>query len=442
VREQSVRWAIDNNGAISRPVRRVPMAFLALWLIVAFTAASALAAEPEYTLTAEQFNSSVFYGRTAPGQQRVAATAIFHQEIRKLDATYSLAPVQVKSLELAGGLDIDAWLERVATVRTRFADQPLIRKELAEARRLMDELRAAPQAMFQVADSHFQTTLNETLTAEQRKQAAARAEAARIQPAVQNVAVFRGDAAPFIVNAENDRRVVINSQQFDRSVFEGLTSEKQVRQTLAAVLEKELAPFTAACALTDRQQRKLRLAGRGDVQAWLDRVVEVREKYTTAPISMDEYQIYRTQLEMLRARKQSGLFGDGSLFRKTLAGTLDDAQEARFTEFERQQRTAQFDAFVRSWEQKPIGIKLDDAQRQKLVLLFLDHPGMPQSWGPYTHWIGLLQVDKHAQEIKPLLEPWQWELLQKQVAQARQVEPQLRAFGVWPLPANRDATED
>jgi hypothetical protein len=93
-----------------------------------------------------------------------------------------------------------------------------------------------------------------------------------------------------------------------------------VRRQLTTLLRQQVGAVERICGLSDVQIRKLLLAGRGDVQRLLDRQRAKREGDRDAEGEN-------------RSSSTSGPFGQGSLFIRTVEGSLSAEQTVRFAPF-------------------------------------------------------------------------------------------------------------
>jgi hypothetical protein len=122
----------------------------------------------------------------------------------------------------------------------------------------------------------------------------------------------------------NLRTAVLQRENFDRWLFADERSESERWRHLDDILQAKVEAVGREHKLTDPQRAKLRLAGRGDIKRFFDRVEDARIAFEV------ERQSFRTghpallRLEPLSQIYQEGAFGDGSLFAKTLRRIEDD----------------------------------------------------------------------------------------------------------------------
>ena len=116
----------------------------------------------------------------------------------------------------------------------------------------------------------------------------------------------------------NINSAVVESENFDRWLFDDEQSESSRQRHLDEILQARIKAATREHKLTAAQRAKLRLAGRGDIKRFFD---EVADKRSTFEIERQSYRTGRVALQRLVPLSQiyqEGPFGDGSLFAKTL----------------------------------------------------------------------------------------------------------------------------
>jgi hypothetical protein len=98
---------------------------------------------------------------------------------------------------------------------------------------------------------------------------------------------------------------------------------------LESMLTMAIAGVDRTCSLSGEQRQKLELAGHGDRKRFMDRVAEAKrafERLRHDPDGPGEIIKYTQPLANAYA---AGLYGEGSLFAKTLATTLTPEQQSR-----------------------------------------------------------------------------------------------------------------
>jgi hypothetical protein len=122
---------------------------------------------------------------------------------------------------------------------------------------------------------------------------------------------------------------IVDAENFDRWIFADEQSEADRRRRLDDILQMKVNAATKAHNLTESQRAKLRLAGRGDIKRFFDRVEDRRREFEK------DRQSFRTgfaalqRLEPLTQVYRDGAFDDGTLFAKTLSKINDDQKAVR-----------------------------------------------------------------------------------------------------------------
>jgi hypothetical protein len=144
-------------------------------------------------------------------------------------------------------------------------------------------------------------------------------------------------AAP--VTAQNP---AISIEQFDAWIFQGLPGRGQAtREAIESRVDQEILRISRAITLEDAQTSRLKLAGKGDVKRFFDRVDKARRQFLAMQDRLERNNLNEAyQLAMpLQQELTAGLFGPKSLLQKSIPSTLDEQQmEAWQREIERSDR--------------------------------------------------------------------------------------------------------
>lgn len=130
----------------------------------------------------------------------------------------------------------------------------------------------------------------------------------------------------------SSRGARLSENALDQILFGVGADPTSAKNQLEALLDEELERLGQRCRLTDAQSRKLRLAGRGDIERFSRRVESLRLRFEeTYPVidqdEMPEWAIaLGTEVTKLQRVLGGGLFDSGSLFSKSLATTLTAEQ--------------------------------------------------------------------------------------------------------------------
>ena len=133
-------------------------------------------------------------------------------------------------------------------------------------------------------------------------------------------------------------RVVPQTWTVDQYIFQENLGLGQIRSGDAATgrarinlqLKAILDEIGQVCDLNEAQQQKLSLAARGDISRFFYRVEEVRRKSLAVKNDQNRMNEIWPDISSLQQQLARGLFGDKSLFAKTLRKTLTEEQQAKY----------------------------------------------------------------------------------------------------------------
>ena len=148
-------------------------------------------------------------------------------------------------------------------------------------------------------------------------------------------------------------------------------------------------------------------------------------------------EIYQ-ELVPLQVALNSGLFGDGSIYSKTIKRVLSEEEDARYQQViqdkNRFRYRAKIELVVAQLDQS-VGFR--DEQRRKLVELILSETQPPTRFGQYDYYLVMYQAGQIAEaKLKPLFEDRQWALLKRQLNQREGWSNSCEARGCF-LPESR-----
>jgi len=111
----------------------------------------------------------------------------------------------------------------------------------------------------------------------------------------------------------------LDRSNFDRWMFGSKVDDQWKRDWLHCRLDSKIERVASRDRLRPVDVEKLRLAGRGDIKRFHDRVEGMRAKFEAARSNIEKGRAFLTgELRPLSDEFQVGPFGDGSLFAKTL----------------------------------------------------------------------------------------------------------------------------
>ncbi len=196
-----------------------------------------------------------------------------------------------------------------------------------------------------------------------------------------------------------------------------------------------------ACGLSEAQRKKIQLAGRGDMKRFFDRVEDARKVFQAVKNDQNKFQEVWQHIQPLQTELSAGLFGESSIFRKTLRKTLTAEQAARYDKIEHERTASRYRAKVElAVAMLDNGLPLHDEQRRKLVALLVEETKPPKRFGQYDYYVVMIQMAKLPEsKVKPLFDAVQWKAVQQQLNGMRRMEPWLKQNGVFGDNAEDDA---
>jgi len=195
-------------------------------------------------------------------------------------------------------------------------------------------------------------------------------------------------------------------------------------QRLVLQLHARVREVARMTAVSKAQEEKLLLAGEGDIRRFIDRVEEVTARFPSGAPNPNTWNKISQEIRPLQAELRAGLFGRKSLFGKTIAKMLRPEQALSFTRIDRDRRRFQHRAGVNMTVLRlSTALGLSDEQQTRLKALLLKETRPARLPSP-TYPAGFFNV-VYAQmgripeaKLKPLFEPWQWQVLRVKMASA------------------------
>jgi hypothetical protein len=223
-----------------------------------------------------------------------------------------------------------------------------------------------------------------------------------------------------------------NVEQVDQWIFGRFGGSGGARTKLDSTLKLRIEDLDRACQISDLQKKKLLLAGRGDIKRFFDKIEDVKRKFQNG--QNDPNANIWQDIQPLQVELNTGLFGDDSIFKKTIKRTLDGDQISRYDCSQRERTMVRYKATI-EWFVVHLdkGLGFSDDQRQKFVELLVNESRPPRKFGQGDYWYLMLQTARVPESrIKPIFDVPQWRLLSRQFAQAKAMQPWLKSNGVVP----------
>ncbi len=222
-----------------------------------------------------------------------------------------------------------------------------------------------------------------------------------------------------------------NPEQIDQWVFNRLGGAAGARSRLDANLALRIDDLDRMCAMTELQKKKLMVAGLGDIKRFYDRVDDLKRRYASGGNPANMNNIWQ-EMQPLQVELANGLFGDLSLFMKTVKNTLSEEQSQRHEDLSRRRGTARRRASIELFVvQLDKALGLSEAQRGRLIELLVGETPAQAKYGQADYWYFMYQMTRLPEaKITAILDEAQWRLLSRQFMQARGMEPWLKSNGI------------
>jgi flagellar motility protein MotE (MotC chaperone) len=156
-----------------------------------------------------------------------------------------------------------------------------------------------------------------------------------------------------------------NKDQLERWMASPSGTNVNVRAQLETQLRNALEKLKSDCRPTESQVKKLELAGRGDIKRFLDRLEKAARDYDDTRGESDALQMIDVEVRRAKNVMSAGLFGEDSLFFKTLV-----KNDLRYTL-----------SVARAVEALQGNIGLKDHQRTELLELIIRETRPPRTYG-------------------------------------------------------------
>lgn len=237
---------------------------------------------------------------------------------------------------------------------------------------------------------------------------------------------------------QNQNRNQFKIEQFDQWVFDG-QGVSAAKTHLSDRLKSETKSMQSVCQLTDGQNAKLRLAGQGDIQAFMQKYSETRAKFEGNVDNQQAMQNIWQEIQPLQKKYHGNIFGEGSLFTKVLKQTLDQQQSLRWQQLQREQRLFQYEAtfqyVISLFDQVA---PLTQKNREQLLALIDQYTFPPKSISSVRHdhfltsYIYSQLAEIPEDELRPLFRDAPWKILQNHRKRGKRMKRELKKQGMVP----------
>jgi hypothetical protein len=228
--------------------------------------------------------------------------------------------------------------------------------------------------------------------------------------------------------------IMIGRQGFDLRASGRVVGNEEVRERYETALKSRVETTVRLYGLSAEQKKKLELAGRGDIKRLFDRALEARKRGPVPVGADDELPAVVQDNPTHRLTSSSKLFGEGSLFAKTLKTTVTKDQSDRYEKVSRKASLRRHRATLQwvlgTWDQM---LALNSEQHQRLEALLIVETRPPRRFGEEDYFGVLFQISRLPEgRLKPIFSNDQWAKLGVQLAEAKRREPMLKKDGYVP----------
>ena len=252
------------------------------------------------------------------------------------------------------------------------------------------------------------------------------------------------DDQPDDDGAPQPQQFIWGEETFDQWVFGNMGGAGTNRTRLESMLALQIEDVERACSLTPAQKKKLQLAGRGDLKRFYESVEEKRKKFLLVRNDQNKMGEIFQEIQPLQLAMNSGLFGEGSLYYKSIRSTVDATQAEKYEAAQQERRAFRYLAKIEqavSQIDASIGFRVE--QRRRFVTLLIEETPTPKKFGQYDYYLVLLNASRLPEaKLKPIFDEPQWRVMNRHFSQAKGMEPFLRQQGFVPadIPAKPTAT--
>jgi len=221
-------------------------------------------------------------------------------------------------------------------------------------------------------------------------------------------------------------------QQFEQWVFQQYGNAATARTKLKEALELYTEDIDRTCGLSEFQKRKLRLAGRGDIERFFRTFEKVKQKFQLIRNDQQKVNQIFQDVTPLQAQMTTGLFTRDSLLQKCLVNTINREQFLKYVKVDQERRSFHHEAkigiVITMLNQS---VPITSEQRRQLVGLLRRETRPPRKSSQYDYYAMMHQISKIDEaKLTLILDDIQWQVFKKQLAQMRGMEQWLKQNGI------------
>ncbi|WP_422929351.1 hypothetical protein [Singulisphaera sp. PoT] len=247
----------------------------------------------------------------------------------------------------------------------------------------------------------------------------------------------------------------ISEEIFIRSLLAPLNAEIDAREWLDAELERRINELEQKYGLSPDQMGNLRLAGTGDIKLFFDKIESMRTEFRS--VSSSPAKVIRLIRDFYGTRRSmiTELFGEDSIFYKTLKNSLNNDQFATHYDEVRKVRRRRYWGLINQYLKKArrtmaltnsqtaefMHALLEETEppaiipSRELEIRFLREAALASSHQPisvrtYDEEVVLLQISKLPEaRLREILDDEQLRLLAERIKGIQEKEPVMRKSG-------------
>lgn len=228
------------------------------------------------------------------------------------------------------------------------------------------------------------------------------------------------------VPAANEAANSLTPEQFrqwvDQTVMGAVDAGADAHGEAETILELKIEHLARTCAISEPQQKKLRLAGHGDIKRFFDKVAEAKDRFAQAKGDEQRMSNLQSEVQTLAGLRGKQMFADGSLYAKMASKILSAEQAAQLEVAARESRLfrhqAKIDLAVQNLD---IAVGLTDRERRQLVELLRrqTRPARKATADFDTELVYVQTADLPERMVRRILRPDQWQAWSKLLPQLR-----------------------
>lgn len=225
---------------------------------------------------------------------------------------------------------------------------------------------------------------------------------------------------------------MITMDQFDRWIFNRMSTEDKARESLKSRIDLEIAHLERIASLTEEQKSMIRLAGKGDIKRFFDDVHVARRKFIElGDVNQNQVNEAYQLASPLAQRLSAGLFGPESLLKKVAATVPGPEQAALIRAREIARRKSQTKVAIKTYVAL-LGrrMPLSASQREQLINLIEEKVELKNPMSRYSTQVIDYRLSQLPEEpIREIVDENQWDVLEKSFSQAVAMKAMLKQQG-------------